>query len=111
MSVKERVLGKAEEVARRAAVIASPVRVLILALIALRGEARWHEIKEAMERLMGPINPNTLVFHINRLVEAGYVERVGSQRSPRYLVRYLPSEVRGLLEDLGRALKEVGEGG
>jgi len=111
VSVEEKVLKRAEEIARKASAMASPIRVLVLAVIALRGEARWHEIKGALEELVGSINPNTLAFHINRLVEAGYVERAGPQRSPRYFARNVPPEVEGLLEDLSKALREVREGG
>ena len=98
---------RVNEIARRSMVLANPLRLLILGIIALKGSVSWIELKESLEKLVGRVNPNTLAFHINRLVEVEYVVREGPRRSPRYTVRIIPSEVEEFLEDLDEALREV----
>ena len=83
-------------------------RFIILALIALRKKASWNEIKWGVEQLCGSINPNTLAFHLDKLLGRGFVKKEGDY----YLIveDKLPKEVGEILQSLGDALRKVGEG-
>ena len=106
LTAKERLLKRVDKVVTESITLANQLRVLILAIIALRREVYWYEVKEALERLVGPVNPNTLAFHINKLIEVGYVKRARPQRSPRYVAEKIPDKVQELLDDLKEALGE-----
>lgn len=96
---REELMKKVDELVRKCLALANPYRVLILAVVAARVDASWSEVKTALEALLGPVNPNTLAFHINQLVSAGYLERFGPQRSPRYRAKEVPREIEELLKN------------
>lgn len=96
MAVKTKILRRAEEIAKRNELFSNPLRILVLASIVARGVASWSEVKSDLEELVGPVNPNTLAFHINRLVEAGVVER---RVGPRYAARKVPEGLEVFVEE------------
>lgn len=62
----------------------NPIRALIsLSMYKLR-EGRWADIKRELEEIKGPINPNTLSFHLGRLLESGLILKIGPENQPRY---------------------------
>jgi len=93
MTVKGKLLDEIEEIARRNKALSNPFRVLVLAVIKSKGTASWYELKEIMEKFVGQVNPNTLAFHLNKLVEVGLVVRAGPERAPRYEARRVPEDV------------------
>ena len=100
MTVRDKLLEEIEEIARRNKALSNPFRVLVLAAIKSRGTASWYELKEIVERVVGRVNPNTLAFHINKLVEAGFVVRAGPERSPRYEAREVPDDIAKISDKL-----------
>jgi len=103
--VCEELLREAEEMAKSHEVLANPIRVLVLAaLIALGGEGAWSDIKRALERVYGSINPNTLAFHLRKLIENGLVDKVILEE-PRYVVKRAPNNLQGLAERLKSVLR------
>ena len=82
-------------------------RFIILALIALRKKASWNEIKQGIRQLCGSINPNTLAFHLNKLIDCGFVKR-DSAGNYSVVEDKLPSEVKEILPLLKEALEKGG---
>ncbi len=103
-------LEKATAIAKRHELLASEIRVMILATLrAMGGEASWTGLKQALETLLErPLNPNLLAFHLRRLTEAGVVGRREIGREVYYdLVEDMLSNeaqdlVRGIAERLSR---------
>lgn len=94
------------EWAKKNEVVSNPFRALLLAVIVSRGKASWNEVKEVLEKVWGEFNPNTLVFHLNRLVDAGLVERIPAGNRHLYKpteegVRRTKTQARELLMKLG----------
>ncbi|MCE4612294.1 MAG: helix-turn-helix domain-containing protein [Desulfurococcales archaeon] len=87
-----RILAEADRIAGEHELLSHRVRVLILAAVSALGEASWTDIKTVLEKLLGPVNPNTLAFHIRKLVGEGVLERIGSHESPIYKLAKRPSK-------------------
>ncbi|MEM1882811.1 MAG: winged helix-turn-helix domain-containing protein [Sulfolobales archaeon] len=68
-------LSMAESVARNYEPFSHPLRALLLA----HGRPSWTALMKELGKLVGLLNPNTLAFHLKKLVESGYV--AGSRRS------------------------------
>ena len=84
-------------------VLANPIRVAILKFL-LEDDAGWNELKRKLEKAgFGRVNPNTLAFHLTRLIEHGFVEKRGSPESPIYSLRIEKNKLERLL----REAKEV----
>jgi len=75
------------KISRDCEVFSNPIRTLILSLVFAGNEMNWTQIKEAVERITGnDINPNTLSFHIGKLVEMEYIQKVGTKEQPIYRI-------------------------
>ena len=74
------------ERSKRCGVFSNPLRSFIATFIAAKEEATWSELKTALERVGGPVNPNTLSFHITVLMSEGFVDRVDIRGQPRYRI-------------------------
>lgn len=74
------------EHSRKCEVLASPIRNFIAVLAAAKGEITWSSLKSSLEKIHGSINPNTLSFHIGRLIEAGFLLKAGTEEQPRYCI-------------------------
>jgi len=79
-------------------VLSSPFRLIILSLLADR-EASWSELNNKIEEKFGRINPNTLNFHLNKLIKNKIVEKKGDT--------YSLSEEAKNNEIIKKALEEV----
>lgn len=74
-----------DERAKRCDIFSNPIRSLIALTIHQIKEASWAEIKNNIEKITGPINPNTLSFHLTRLIESKLVKKIGTTEQPRYV--------------------------
>ncbi len=99
MDPRYRVLSEAQELASEYEVLSNRVRILILAGVVALGKAKWNEIREIIERYEGRINPNTLSFHLKKLIQAGLIVREGSMESPRY--------VPNISEDIAKKIEKL----
>jgi repressor of nif and glnA expression len=91
------VLDIAREISRRHEALSSEVRVLILAIIVLSKGAKWIEIRDMLEKILGRrINPNLLAFHLRKLLESGLVEKK--------LDVYSANITAGMENELGRLI-------
>jgi len=85
--------------------LANPVRIHILSIVAALGESSWGEVKTILESVYGKTNPNTLAFHIRKLMNCGLILKSGTPESPTYTAN-IPEELRRELEEIVRFYKE-----
>ncbi|MGC8578332.1 MAG: hypothetical protein ACP5M7_10125, partial [Thermoproteota archaeon] len=62
-------------------------------------------VRRIVEEIFGPTNPNTLAFHIKKLVESGLMLRKGSPESPKY-VADVSNDVKKEIEKIAEVLKD-----
>jgi DNA-binding transcriptional ArsR family regulator len=96
------------EVSKKCEIFANPLRCFIAAFLAAKEEATWSELKEAIEKWAGRVNPNTLSFHLGELSTAGFITKIDVRGQPRYkIVNARLTELKRLVgEDLLKAVKE-----
>jgi len=97
------------EASKKCAMFANPLRSFIAAFLAVKEEATWSELKDAIEKWAGRVNPNTLSFHLGELGNAGFITKVDVRGQPRYKIvnDKLPELKRLIGEDLLKAVKET----
>lgn len=100
------VLEAATRVSRMYETLSNVNRVLILIYLAERHERSWSEIKRFLESCSGPVNPNTLHFHLKALTEASFIRRVGSEDKPTYEIDRLPGEITDTIK---KVIRETGK--
>ena len=98
MSLEELVV----ERSKKCEVFSNPLRSFITVFIAAKGEVAWSELKSALKRWAGPVNPNTLNFHIGKLIDAGFVDKVDIEGQPRY--RIIEGSLREIERIVGKDL-------
>ena len=86
----------------------NPVRTFIALLTVAKGETTWSEMKKFLEKRYGSVNPNTLSFHIGRLMETGFLDKVKGEDQPRYQINENRlSEIEEMIgKDLIEKMKE-----
>jgi len=87
-------------------ILANPFRVILLYAASALVEAKWSDIKALLEKILGSVNPNTLSFHLKKLIDAGWIIRTGAPEDPRYTVN-LPDATKGELEEGVRKVKLI----
>jgi len=92
----------ASELAEEGRLVSNAGRVLILAYLKNHGTSSWSELLAFLEKELGPVNPNTLQFHIKVLIAANWIKRSGSEQSPRYSLSNLPAAVLEAISNLIR---------
>jgi len=104
MSVEDQIF----ERSKKCEVFSNSLRSYIALLIAAKEEVSWSELKSALEEKVGGVNPNTLSFHIGKLMEADFLKKLNIQGQPRYrITEYGASEVKMMIgEDLIKKIKE-----
>jgi DNA-binding transcriptional ArsR family regulator len=93
---------------KKCEIFANPLRCFIAAFLAVKEEATWSELKDAIEKWAGRVNPNTLSFHLGELSIAGFITKIDVRGQPRYKIVNvkLPELKRLIGEDLLKAVKE-----
>lgn len=96
------------QASKKCEIFANPLRSFIAAFIAAKEEVTWSELKDAIEKWAGIVNPNTLSFHLGELGAAGFITKVNIRGQPRYrIVNSKLPEIRRLVgEELIQAVKE-----
>jgi len=95
-----------ENIVKKHEALANPIRVHILSIIISLEKASWSEIKEILESIYGKVNPNTLAFHIKKLVDCGFISKEGSLESPIYTAK-IPDNLRRELEEIVSFYKKL----
>lgn len=67
-------------------IFGNQLRSFIVGFLTAKKEATWTEIKTAVERWTGSINPNTLSFHLGELAEAGFITKIGLKPDPIFKI-------------------------
>jgi DNA-binding HxlR family transcriptional regulator len=68
-----------EQYVKRYGALANKHRIVIVKFVRMKRKASWTEIEHALEQqFKGRINPNSLSFHLNKLIESGFLERTDS---------------------------------
>jgi len=86
--------------------LANPFRIILLYAVSALGEAKWSDIKVLLEKVLGSVNPNTLSFHLKRLIDAGWIIKTEALEDPKYTVN-LPDAIKGELEEGVRKVKQI----
>ena len=96
------------QASKKCELFANPLRSFLAAFIAVKEEVTWSELKVAIEKWAGHVNPNTLSFHIGELINAGFITKIDIRGQPRYrIVNDKLSEIKKFIgEDLLQAIKE-----
>ena len=100
MTIEQLVLERSEN----CELFGNPLRFLIALLIVAKGETTWSELKKFLEKKFGGVNPNTLSFHIGRLMETGFLDKVKGDDQPRYRIN--ENRLSEIEEMIGRDLIE-----
>ena len=97
-----------DAISKKCEVFCNPARALTMSIIVAKGEIAWTELKEKVEGIIGnQINPNTLSFHIGRLISAGYILKIGTKEQPIYkIAENETNEYKPYIHVLVKALKE-----
>jgi DNA-binding HxlR family transcriptional regulator len=97
---KKALLNEIARIADKYDVLGNRLRILILVVLLARGRKSWNELKKEIEDLIGsPINPNTLSFHLKKLIQSELVTRIGSIENFEYEIApgkesEIPEEIR-----------------
>ena len=96
MTIKELIT----QASKQCELFANPLRTFIATFIAVKEEVTWSELKAAIEKWAGTVNPNTLSFHLGKLIDAGFITKIDIRGQPRYRIvdDKLP-EIKKLLGD------------
>ena len=97
-----------KQASKKCELFANPLRSYIAAFIAVKEEVTWSELKGAIEKWAGHVNPNTLSFHLGALMDAGFITKIDIRGQPRYkIVTEKRSEITKFMgEELLLAIKE-----
>ena len=87
MNIKESGLEKVEAERERLSTVANignllghPIRLKIVSILMDHEGASWTDIVKGLERMVGRLNPNTVNFHLSKLILGGIVEKKGDDR-------------------------------
>jgi len=94
-----------KKITKKHEALANPVRIHILSIVTALEECSWGEVKAILEGICGKINPNTLAFHIRKLMDCGLIVKGGSSESPIYTAN-ISEELRREIEEIVRFYKE-----
>jgi len=94
-------LTRLETISKSADLISNPHRLAIIMFLYENEEVRWKEIAEHLKKLYGDVNPNTINFHLNKLILENVVEkrgdiyRLNEEYRKNDLLRYVMKLARG----------------
>ncbi|MCD6511618.1 MAG: helix-turn-helix transcriptional regulator [Thaumarchaeota archaeon] len=57
-----------------------PIRLKIVSILMDHEGASWTDIVKELEKIAGRLNPNTVNFHLSKLIEGGIVEKKGDDQ-------------------------------
>ncbi len=95
----------ANRVAREHYVLSNTYRTITLGYLIAKQRGSWSDIKRYLETQLGPVNPNTLHFHLKTLIENRFIIPTGDPEKPVYQIGELPSEVRESLSSIAKLIE------
>jgi DNA-binding PadR family transcriptional regulator len=81
-------------------------RSLIALVIDKYGQISWSDLKTEVEKIKGPMNPNTLSFHLKKLQDENIISHGGTDKQPIYFITDKGKVEVG--EKLGKVRDEIG---
>jgi DNA-binding HxlR family transcriptional regulator len=103
---KKALLNEIARIADKYDVLGNRLRILILVVLLARGRKSWNKLKKEIEDLIGsPINPNTLSFHLKKLIQSELVTKIGSIENLEYEIA--PGKESEIPEEIRRVAKLV----
>jgi len=88
------VVEAATRISKEHSALSNIYRTMTLGYLVVKKRGTWSDIKKFLESQVGPVNPNTLHFHLKALVQNGFVIATGNQEKPVYQIGQLPPEIR-----------------
>ena len=58
-------------------ILSHPIRLSIMSYLARKESASWTELFKELENERGYLNPNTLNFHLTKLLDGGLIKKKG----------------------------------
>jgi DNA-binding transcriptional ArsR family regulator len=85
--IRETIKKQVESISKKYEIFSNPIRILIISVVLAEGETNWSRLKENIEKIIGSsLNPNTLGFHVGKLVEASFIEKTGTREQTVYKI-------------------------
>lgn len=82
------------KIAKEHSALSNVYRTMTIAYLLVKKKGTWSDIRKFIEANLGPVNPNTLHFHLKALLQNGFIVATGSQEKPIYQIGELPPEIR-----------------
>lgn len=83
MSLPEQILLRT----KKCEILGNPLRATIILIVATEEETSWSDLKDRLQKLLGGnVNPNTLSFHIGRLMDVDLLKKIDIEDRPRYKI-------------------------
>lgn len=79
-------LDLAHEVSKKHEIFSNPLRALILFFVLRHKEVSWSDLKNFLETNIGKVNPNTLSFHLGRLLDTDLLVKIELDVQTRYKI-------------------------
>lgn len=72
---------------KKCEILGNPLRATIILIVAAKEETTWSDLKDSLQKLSGGgVNPNTLSFHIGRLMDTDLLKKIDIEGQPRYRI-------------------------
>ena len=98
------VVEAATRISKEYSALSNVYRTMTLGYLVAKKEGTWSDIKKFLESQVGPVNPNTLHFHLKALVQNGFIVAKGSQEKPVYQVGQMSREIE---RSIGAVIKLI----
>lgn len=95
----------ATRISKEHSALSNIYRTMTLGYLVAKKRGTWSDIKKFLESYVGPVNPNTLHFHLKVLVQNGFIVAKGRQEKPVYQIGRLPSEIRRSIREVVRLIE------
>ena len=95
----------ATRISKEHSALSNVYRTMTLGYLVVKKRGTWSDIKKFLGSHVGPVNPNTLHFHLKALVQNGFIVARGKQEKPVYQIGYLPSEIRWSVREVVKLIE------
>jgi DNA-binding PadR family transcriptional regulator len=73
--------------AKRHEILSHEYRIFVMKFLSNKKESTWTELVRELEKFaMKRLNPNSINFHLSRLVDAGYIKKIDKAGEVRYVL-------------------------
>jgi DNA-binding HxlR family transcriptional regulator len=101
------VVEAATKISKEHSALSNVYRTMTLGYLDVKKRGSWSDIKKFLEGQVGPVNPNTLHFHLKALVENGFIVATGSQEKPVYQIGVLSPEIRQSISHITKLIERA----